>query len=57
MRIRVSGSQIRHYSDDQLVFDWTDPAPYTSGWFALRTVASHFRIEDFTVWRPPVTAS
>ncbi len=57
VRISVNGSQIRYYSDDQLVFDHTDPDPYPSGWFAFRTVASHFHIADFTVWRPPVTAS
>ncbi|MEU4564953.1 DUF6250 domain-containing protein [Actinoplanes sp. NPDC023936] len=57
VRISVNGSQIRYYSDDQLVFDYTDPDPYSSGWFAFRTVASHFHIADFTVWRPPVTAS
>ncbi|MDP9799037.1 hypothetical protein J2S43_007549 [Catenuloplanes nepalensis] len=36
-----------------LVFDYTDPAPYDSGWFAFRTVAGHFTFADFTVWRPP----
>lgn len=53
VRIQVNGRQIRYYSDDQLVFDYTDPDPYPSGWFAFRTVASHFHIEDFTIWRPP----
>ncbi|GIF37517.1 hypothetical protein Axi01nite_18280 [Actinoplanes xinjiangensis] len=55
MRIQVNGRQIRYYSDDRLVFDHTDADPYPGGWFAFRTVASHFHIEDFTVWRPPVT--
>ncbi|BCJ45087.1 hypothetical protein GCM10010168_68870 [Actinoplanes ianthinogenes] len=36
-----------------LVFDYTDPDPYLRGWVAFRTVASHFHIQDFTVWRPP----
>ncbi|BCY06341.1 DUF6250 domain-containing protein [Actinoplanes sp. L3-i22] len=53
VRISVNGSRIRYYSDDQLVFDYTDPDPYQSGWFAFRTVASHFHLENFTVWRPP----
>ncbi|WP_239169858.1 DUF6250 domain-containing protein [Actinoplanes xinjiangensis] len=55
VRIQVNGRQIRYYSDDRLVFDHTDADPYPGGWFAFRTVASHFHIEDFTVWRPPVT--
>ncbi len=55
VRISVDGQRIRYFSDDRLVFDWTDPAPYDSGWFAFRTVASHFVLADFTVWRPPVS--
>ena len=53
VRIVADGQKIQYYSDGALVFDYTDPAPYTGGWFAFRTVASHFAIEDFTVWRPP----
>lgn len=53
VRIQVFGSRVRYYSDDQLVFDYDDPDPYESGWFAFRTVASHFHLQDFTVWRPP----
>ncbi|MFD4029795.1 hypothetical protein ACFWVP_04495 [Streptomyces sp. NPDC058637] len=29
------------------------PEASTSGHFAFRTVTSHFRISDFSVWRPP----
>lgn len=39
-------------NDDQLVFEYIDPEPYRSGWFAFRTVGSHFAIRDFAVWRP-----
>ncbi len=53
VRISVNGSRVRYYSDDQLVFDYDDPDPYESGWFAFRTVASHFHLQNFTVWRPP----
>ncbi|GIE29907.1 hypothetical protein Ait01nite_029520 [Actinoplanes italicus] len=53
VRIVVDGSKIQYWSDDQLVFDYADASPYDSGWFAFRTVASHFHIEDFTIWRPP----
>ncbi|MBB2941887.1 rhamnogalacturonan endolyase [Actinoplanes lutulentus] len=56
VKISVDGDKIRYYSDGQLVFDYTDADPYRSGWFALRTVASHFHVEDFTVWRPPAKA-
>jgi hypothetical protein len=52
IKISVVGDRVRYYSDDQLVFDYVDPEPYLSGWFAFRTVASHFAIRDFGVWRP-----
>ncbi|WP_430789631.1 DUF6250 domain-containing protein [Actinoplanes sp. G11-F43] len=55
VRIQVDGERIRYWSDDRLVFDHADATPYRDGWFAFRTVASHFHIADFTVWRPPVT--
>ncbi|MEV0902578.1 DUF6250 domain-containing protein [Actinoplanes sp. NPDC049802] len=57
VRIRVNGERIRYYSDDRLVFDYTDTDPYPRGWFAFRTVASHFHIQDFTIWRPPAVSS
>lgn len=52
IEISVIGDRVRYYSDDVLVFDYVDPEPYRSGWFAFRTVASHFAIRDFVVWRP-----
>jgi rhamnogalacturonan endolyase len=52
IKISVLGDHVRYYSDDQLVFDHVDPEPYRSGWFAFRTVGSHFAIRDFGVWRP-----
>ncbi len=44
-------AELRVFADDQLVFAWTDPAPYRHGWLALRTTASHLRIKDFRVLR------
>ncbi|WP_338894809.1 DUF6250 domain-containing protein [Streptomyces sp. TG1A-60] len=51
VRIVSDGSTVRWWNNRRLVFDHTDPEPYTSGHFAFRTTWSHFRIEDFTVWR------
>ncbi|WP_459645194.1 DUF6250 domain-containing protein, partial [Kineococcus sp. NUM-3379] len=56
VRIVSDGATVRYWSDGVLLFDHHDPAPYTSGWFAFRTVASHLAIRDFAVWRPPTTA-
>ncbi|MFI2039278.1 DUF6250 domain-containing protein [Streptomyces bottropensis] len=51
VRIVSDGSTVRWWNNGRLVFDYVDPAPYTSGHFAFRTTWSHFRIEDFRVWR------
>lgn len=53
VRIVSEGFAVRWWNNGQLVFDYTDPQPCTSGHFAFRTVWSHFRIADFRVWRLP----
>lgn len=52
VRIVSAGSRVRWWNNGRLVFDHLDPDPYTGGHFAFRTVWSHFRIQDFRVWRP-----
>ncbi|MFF7375164.1 DUF6250 domain-containing protein [Streptomyces massasporeus] len=51
VRIVSDGSTVRWWNNGRLVFDHTDPQPYTRGHFAFRTVWSHFRISGFRVWR------
>jgi hypothetical protein len=51
VRIVSDGSRVQWWNNGRLVFDYTDPEPYTSGHFAFRTTWSHFRISDFGVWR------
>ncbi len=53
VRIVSDGSRVRWWNNGRLVFDYTDPDPYTSGHFAFRTTWSHFRISGFRVWRLP----
>ncbi len=50
-RIRLVAREGRaeYWRDGELVFTFTDPAPLTAGWFALRTVRSHLRIEDLKI--------
>ncbi|MCX4766438.1 DUF1080 domain-containing protein [Streptomyces sp. NBC_01275] len=50
VRIVSDGSTVRWWNNGRLVFDYTDPEPYTGGHFAFRTTWSHFRINDFRVW-------
>ncbi|MFF7448854.1 MULTISPECIES: DUF6250 domain-containing protein [unclassified Streptomyces] len=51
VRIVSDGSTQQWWTNGRLVFDHTDPQPYTSGHFAFRTTWSHFRLRDFRVWR------
>ncbi|WP_128379432.1 DUF6250 domain-containing protein [Streptomyces cavernae] len=51
VRIVSNGSTVQWWDNGRLVFDCTDPEPYTGGHFAFRTVWSHFHISGFRVWR------
>ena len=51
VRIVSDGSTVRWWNNGRLVYDYVDSEPYTSGHFAFRTTWSHFRIQDFRVWR------
>ncbi|MFT4046317.1 MAG: DUF6250 domain-containing protein [Solimonas sp.] len=46
----ADGRRIAYERDGRRLFDYDDPAPYTRGHFALRTVQSHLRIRDFRVY-------
>lgn len=54
VRLVAAGSEIAFYHDDRRVFYYHDPQPYVRGWFAFRTVRSHFQIRNFRVtrWQP-----
>lgn len=47
----ASGSRIEYWRDGVRLLHYQDPAPYTRGWFAIRTVQSHLRIERLRVHR------
>jgi hypothetical protein len=48
----AGGGLIEYRRDGELLFQLHDPAPYANGWFALRTTASHLRIERLRIHRP-----
>jgi Domain of unknown function (DUF6250) len=50
VQLIADGSTIQYYRDGKLIFDFNDPQPYTSGWFALRTTKNHMRIREFRVF-------
>lgn len=51
IRLLADGSRIQYWRDGECLFDFTDPAPYTSGHFGFRTVTSHIVVSDFSVSR------
>ncbi len=49
----ADGGHIEYRRNDQALFSVEDPAPYTFGWFALRTTCSHLRIQSLRIYRLP----
>ncbi|MGN6627924.1 MAG: DUF6250 domain-containing protein [Tepidisphaeraceae bacterium] len=47
----ADGSKIQYWRDGKCVFDYTDPHPYTAGWFGFRTVKNHMAIQRFRVYQ------
>ena len=53
--LMADGKAIEYRRDGQPIFRFEDSAPYTNGWFALRTTYSHLRIERLRIYRAPHT--
>lgn len=51
IQVIAAGSTIAYYSDGRRIFSYEDPEAYVNGWFALRTVTSHFEVRNFRVHR------
>lgn len=51
IQLVANGGLIQYYRDGRKIFEFHDSAPYTRGWFALRTTQSHLLIENFAVHR------
>jgi hypothetical protein len=49
----ADGSSVEYRRDGETLFVIDDPAPYTRGWFALRTTYSHLRIRALRIYRLP----
>jgi len=47
----ANGSRIEYWRDGVRLLHYDDAVPYTRGWFAIRTVQSHLRIERLRVHR------
>jgi hypothetical protein len=42
---------IEYYRDGKRIFTYTDPAPYTHGYFGFRTTFSHLELRNFKILR------
>jgi len=47
----ANSARIEYWRDGVKLLSYDDPAPYKRGWFAIRTVQSHLRIERLRVHR------
>jgi hypothetical protein len=51
IQLVAAGPTIAYFHNRRQIFSYEDPEPYTTGWFALRTVTSHFKVKNFRVHR------
>jgi Domain of unknown function (DUF6250) len=56
IRLVADGHLIQYFRDDVKIFEMIDPQPYTSGWFALRTVHNHMKVRNLRIYRLIPTA-
>ncbi|GAB6011470.1 DUF6250 domain-containing protein [Viscerimonas tarda] len=49
VRIVCKGNRIQYYMDGELLVDFTDEAPYKSGWFGFRTTEARIKLTQFAV--------
>ncbi|WP_240499952.1 DUF6250 domain-containing protein [Sphingomonas montana] len=52
IRLVADGGRIAVWRDGRRLFAMDDPAPYTSGWFGLRTTQSHIRFRKIRITTP-----
>lgn len=47
IRLEQIDGRVRYYSDGELLVDYVDPQPLTSGYFGFRTTFAHARLRNF----------
>lgn len=50
IKIVVYNGVVRYYRNEQLIFDFLDKDAYSSGYFGIRTVNNHMKIDNFKVY-------
>lgn len=51
IKIVANNEIIQYYRDNQLISDFVDSKPYTSGYFGFRTVKNHMTADNFRVYK------
>jgi len=51
IQLIADGERVQFLRDGELIFDLTDPSPFREGWFGLRTVRNHMKVDNFRVYR------
>lgn len=47
----ADGGLIQYWRDGVKLFEMVDPAPYTQGWFGIRTTQNHMRVRKLRIYR------
>jgi hypothetical protein len=50
IQLVAGGRLIQYYRDGKRLFEYVDPEPYVSGWFAFRTTQNHMEVRGFRVF-------
>ena len=49
VEIVMKGNKVQYLYNNEVLFDYSDDYPYTSGYFGLRTVKNHMKVRNFKV--------
>lgn len=50
IQLIADGERVQFLRDGELIFDLTDQNPFREGWFGLRTVRNHMKVDKFQVY-------
>ncbi len=51
IQLVADGARVQFRRDGEVIFDYLDAAPFREGWFGLRTVRNHMKVDHFRVYR------
>jgi len=52
IQLLADGGKIQFLRDGEVVFDFPDREPFREGWFGIRTLHNHMRVDAFRVYKP-----